>query len=532
MKSLKILYIHPQEPHNTYDFLSCLLRISNYLNSRKKELNGTIQEEYLDLRFESLPEYIPKKIEQYRRNVTKLLEETQKRFNFNIVAISCYSQFKYCNTVEITSIIKRSINPDCIIVVGGPHPTILPRDFQPGNLPDYIEKKYGKMNSPFDFIIRNEGEIPFYRLIKAIFNDTINPRKELTDQALIVKSETIEDLDEVPTIDFRLYKKYRDEITKFGQINIDFARGCPFSCKICTNSTDLMPCYKKVRIKSVSKCMEELRVIRDTEWLKFNTLYINDMIFLPRRSYRERFFREFKKFKNHKWGFNHPIMINERVELCSESDLKKYKELNIIPQIGFESGSKTMLKRMGKIKVKNEYGGEKNIESYLSKVENIIQIANEIDLVVLLNYIVSPPGSDQNTIKENEDFFLKRRFDGYSLIEKFNVNLCFSKYSALFGSRIYDEIEEKYNGIIYFKEWWKIFHEDQRILSALVEPSDTISLLESINRNRNFINSLFKEQLSRKNNFYHPAKLLRLNHENKKMIRLLGDIKRRNICLS
>lgn len=523
MKELKILYIHPHESHNTFDFLSCLLRISNYLNSRREELIGKIQEDYLDLRFEGLPRFIPKNIKKYRIELTRLLERKREEFNYNLVAISCYSQFKYLNTVEIASIIKNYIDPECNVVVGGPHPTILPQDFQPGNLPDYIEKEYGKNKAPFDFIIKNEGEIPFLNLISGILSGTIQLRENIMDSGSIIESETIQNLDDVPIIDFNLYKKYRKDIAEFGQINIDFSRGCPFRCKICTNSTDLMPCYKNVRIKSIDRCIEELKTIRETKWLHFNTLYLSDMIFLPRRSYREEFYEKFKALKKDEIGFPYQIMINERVELCSETDLKNYKNLDIVPQIGFESGSKTMLKRMGKVNGKNQNLRDKNIENYLKKMEKIIQVSAEIELTILLNYILSPPGSDAHTIKESWNFFLEKRFKGKSLVERYNINLYFSKYSALYGSKIFDDVEDKFGGKIYFKQWWKIFNEDQRALSALVEPSLTLSLIKSLNMNQDFLKQLFRLQINRKNEFYHPAKFLKLNHENMKLLQFLGE---------
>ncbi|MHA1724232.1 MAG: B12-binding domain-containing radical SAM protein [Promethearchaeota archaeon] len=525
MKNINILYVHPQEAHGKLDFLSNLLRISNYLNSRKSELKGKIQELYLDLRFENLPRFIPKNIVEYRKALKQLLEKIQSDFHFNLAAIACYSQFKYLNTVEIASIIKKYINPECIIVVGGPCPTLLPQDFQPGNLPNYIEKEYGKRISPFDFLIKNEGEIPFFKLIKNIMNNSIEYRENLMETCKILESEIIQNLDETPIIDFSLYKKYSDIINEYGQINIDFSRGCPFNCKICTNSTDLMPCYKKVRFKSIKRCIEELKALRDIKWFKFNTLYITDMIFLPRKSYRKEFYQKFKEFKNEQNGFPQQIIINERIDVCSEFDMKNYKDLNIVPQFGFESASKIILKQMGKVIAKDNLDEMKKIDNYLKKAKEIIHIANDIQLIVIFNYILSSPGSNFQTFKEITNFFLKKQFNGLSLVEKYDVNLFFSKYSGLYGSKIYDEIESIYGGKIYYKNWWKIFHENQRALSALIEPSKDLTLIQSLKLDEVFIKEVFKKQYARKNNFYNPAKLLRLNYEYKILLEILKEFK-------
>ena len=48
-------------------------------------------------------------------------------------------------------------------------------------------------------------------------------------------------------------------------------------------------------------------------------------------------------------GFPFQLNVSERIELCSKKDLTYYKKFNIVPHIGLESCSKTLLFRMGKI---------------------------------------------------------------------------------------------------------------------------------------------------------------------------------------
>jgi len=120
MKNIEILYIYPFESYGFPSLLNNFIRISNFLNSKKKELEGSIEEEYLDLRYENLPNFIPKNIEKYRIELTKLLKQIYSRFEFNLAAISCYRGYSYINTIEIANLIKHYINPLCIVVVGGP----------------------------------------------------------------------------------------------------------------------------------------------------------------------------------------------------------------------------------------------------------------------------------------------------------------------------------------------------------------------------------------------------------------------------
>ncbi len=86
-QNFKILYIHSEESKNRPYFLSGVLRISNYLNSRKTTLKYNIEEEYLDLRVERLPPFSYKNIHKYRKKLRKLIFKTYDDFNFNLVAI-------------------------------------------------------------------------------------------------------------------------------------------------------------------------------------------------------------------------------------------------------------------------------------------------------------------------------------------------------------------------------------------------------------------------------------------------------------
>ena len=129
-------------------------------------------------------------------------------------------------------------------------------------------------------MIKEEGEIPFYRLIKLLLNNSIKKRNDLRQPCTILKVENVKNLDDLPIIDFGLYKKYREKIRDFGQISLEFTRGCPFRCKMCVNSGNLMGCYQNVRLKPVEKCIIELKAIRDSHsWLECSSIYISDMIF-------------------------------------------------------------------------------------------------------------------------------------------------------------------------------------------------------------------------------------------------------------
>ncbi len=276
----RILYLQPFEFFGDINFLTeSFLRISNYLNSKKSELGGEIEEEYLDLRIEGLPKYYPENIENYRKNLRDLLITLYERFRFNIVAISCYTSFTYLNSVEVAWMIKHYINPHCHIIVGGFHPSVLPKDFYPKNIPSYFNEYYPQKTTPFDYLVIDEGEIPFFNFVRDILNGTITIRKSIIERPIILGPEIMKNLDDLPLIDLDLFKKYKEVINKRGEFYINFNRGCPFRCKFCPTSENYMISYQMVRSKSLEKIIAELKIIINTKWLSIKKLKINDAIF-------------------------------------------------------------------------------------------------------------------------------------------------------------------------------------------------------------------------------------------------------------
>jgi len=514
---LKILYVYPYETWGTPNILSAFLRISNYLNSRKKELNGSIKERYLDLRHENIPKFTPNNLESYRNNLNKLLKKIYKRFKFKLVAIACYSSYNYTNAVEVANCIKNNINNECIIVVGGPHATMRPQDFQPQKLPKKLVKIYPKNTTPFDYIIREEGEIPFFILIRDYLNGTLIKRKNNTAPCIVVEnrnnSNIFQNLNDLPIINLKLYKKYKKVFKTTGRFYIDFSRGCFYKCNFCTNSANYINCYKKVRVKSIKKCIEELKIIQRTKWLHIKDLYITDMIFLPKKKLRKEFFEKLEFM--HKKGKSLPFdfVVSERVEFCTNEILENYKKFNIMASVGLESLSKTYLFRMGKCLGKNKEDIENGIENYLNNFKRIVKVANILDLNIRFNYLMGAPGSNLETIQEDREFLFKNGHNELPLAETYKINFQFNKYLHHYGSYFYDNAETEYGTKIHYKKWWKEFNENQAQKSIMVDPFDKLSLEESLKYTFDLIKKIYRAQNKLHNNYYSLYTLLNLDKE-------------------
>jgi radical SAM superfamily enzyme YgiQ (UPF0313 family) len=482
-------------------------RISNYLNS--KILDSKLEEFYLDLNFEDVLPFtlaplsldVNKYLVEYRKNLKALLQKVYDKFEFSLVGISCYATDDYLNSLEVALIIKE-INPSSLIVVGGVHPTIMPEEFQPNNFPKPYRDRIPKNTSLFNYIIRNEGEIPFYRLVKKLMSEGIKKSHSFSSKGIILPSEWMQKLDDLPLINMDFLKKYQREISfRKPTFFIDFSRGCMFNCSFCLTSKEYIPCYKDVRIKSISKCIRELEILDNLEF-KLRRVTISDPIFLPKKSKREEFFQELKRFYSQRGKFHFDLTLFDRVDFCSESDLGAYQDLGIFPNFGLESVSETLLKKIKKTS---------NTSHYLKSFENIIKKSNELDLFVRFTYLANLPGETRDIIREIEDFFFEKRFEGRSLVEKFKINIGKSYYVNYPRTEIYENYKEGSRNI---KRWWRVFDKYQFFQGYFNEPSKDFTFLESVNLNSKIIKQIHKNQGALENQFYLKENADRMFSEN------------------
>jgi len=148
-----------------------------------------------------------------------------------------------------TAKMTKEINPKTITVVGGPHPTIYPKE----------TAKFKEI----DFCIIGEGERPIVELIKNI--DNLEKLKQIKGIAFKNKeeiinngqSEFINNLDELPFPARRLvsYKKYFSSISSnFPITNMFTSRGCPYNCLFC----DRPQLGKNFRARSAKNVVDEM----------------------------------------------------------------------------------------------------------------------------------------------------------------------------------------------------------------------------------------------------------------------------------
>ncbi len=493
----RIMYLFPQEfVHSHKAFYTYFLRISNYINSRKEEIPSEFEEILIDLRLEGLPSFEYKNLDEYKRELEAFFSKLYDNFAFNIIALSCYSSYEYLNSVLISYLIKALINPKCVITVGGYHPTFFPEEFRDEKIPSFIVKKFPEKVIPFDYLVKGEGELAFFNLLKHLLNNNLKIDRKNKMKPHIIEGGFFPCLNDLPLIDFSLMKRYKDKLKNL-RLNIDFGRGCVFHCKLCL-SGKYPVFHKNYRWRAIDKCIEELKIIRETNWLNPNGITISDPIFFPRKSVRESFFKELRILKNSERGFPYKIIVYDRVDVCSKMDLLYYKDLDIEPYFGFESASISMLKNLNKLNSKNDADYEK----YIKKMEDLIIFSNEINTNIWIFLIIGLPSETRQTIKDNRDFFIGKRFGGKSLSEQYKIIMDIRYYKAIPPNIIYNECEVKYGGKIYYDKWWRKPLDDHRVYNKIVKPSKELDFLESLRLNYAWVKKYVSDQIKNKTPFF------------------------------
>ena len=306
---------------------------------------------------------IDAKFEQ--KNINKLAEEIV-RFSPIILGISSFT-YEIKEAGKLAEVIKQRL-PNCVIIVGGSHVSAIPEE-------TIQEFPF------FDVGVVGEGEETLLR----IGNTLLNKEKienipgiifKSTENKIILRSSNqIKNTFDIPMPAWDLLPPAREYF-------IQAARGCPFSCNFCFN-----PAGHKIRRRVVEDIINEINFI------------INN--FSPGRiSFGDEAFGADSDFTHQlldkmivedigskvKWDIQtHAAFIND--ELLNKMKFAKVAKI----EMGVESGSEEILKKMGK-------GINKNL------IIKSFRKVQEYKIKTGAFFILGHPGETKKTIWETIKF--------------------------------------------------------------------------------------------------------------------------------
>ncbi len=281
-------------------------------------------------------------------------------------------------TINLVEQAEKELNKKVIVVLGGPHVHLFPKET--------INLK------GVDFVIKGEGELPFYNLLEAL-----EGKGQLGDiKGLVYKEDNeifdnpvgdlIGDLDEIPFPDRQLLpvEKYNSILGEGRIVTTMFtSRGCPFQCAFC----DRPHLGKRFRARSAKSVVDEVE-----ECLSFGIqeiLVYDDTFTVERQRTLDICDEIIKRGLKFIWD------IRARVDTVDEEVLKKLKEAGCVRiHFGVEAGTEKILKVLNK-----------GIQ--LDKVEKVFKDAKKADIERLGYFMIGAPTETKEDINQTIKFAKK-----------------------------------------------------------------------------------------------------------------------------
>ncbi len=340
------------------------------------------------------------------------VEEELRSFNPDVVGItsvtpSIYEAYKVAETAK-------KVREDCIVVLGGPHTTFMPRQTME-------ECKY------IDIIVRGEGEETTRELIENIEKEApLNEVKGITfrEKNEIIDIEPrpfIKNIDNIPfpsrdLLPIHLYKfngvKYTTMLT---------SRGCTFKCSFCSSSR-LFGGYWRGR--SPENVLEEMKIVYEEYGIR-NIEFMDDTFTLNQERAEKICDEIIKQGWDISWG------ASSRVDTLSKKLVEKMKKAGCwVIFLGIESGSQKILDTIGK-------------RITLEQVKKAVKILKDAGIQVLGSFIIGFLQETTETTKETIKF-----------AKSLNLNYAeFSIFTPYPGTPIFDYAKK--NNMLLTENWSK-----------------------------------------------------------------------------
>jgi anaerobic magnesium-protoporphyrin IX monomethyl ester cyclase len=220
--------------------------------------------------------------------------------------------------------------PDCPIIWGGVHPTLLP--------------KQTAQNSYVDIVVRGEGEETVVELADALYtNKTIDNVKGITykQNGKIISTPDREfiDLNNLATsLPYHLLSKERYPSLQAGRIHIQTSRGCPHRCSFCYNSIFNRSIWRGTKPEWVLEAIESIS--REFPNLKVIDI-VDDNFFVDKHRVAEICKGMIKRIFGNSWRANcrFDYLATYKSEFISLLENSHCTELNF----GAETGSAKLL---------------------------------------------------------------------------------------------------------------------------------------------------------------------------------------------
>lgn len=371
------------------------------------DFNTNLKKELMDLKYltgEGFQNYI-KNLNDLSYHVWLEIKKTIKDFQPDVIGISAKSQ-NFKSAANIAKIAKE-IDKDIIVIIGGPHPTIVNTEILKDKNIDIVVRGEGERTiiELLNCIIKEEKQFEGIKGISYQFGDKRieNPPRELIEDLNNLgfpheyAKETLKD--------FNLYPK-----SAFS--NIFSTRGCPYNCFFCGSK------YiwgREVRFRSIDNIISEIKLLKRMGIKHIN--FDDDTFGINNNFIKKLCLSLIEHCPGLKWSCEiHVKLVNEEnISIMKKSGCQHLK-------IGIESGNNEILKKI-----------RKNIT--IEEALKAIQIIEKSGIDYSTFFIVGFPDETEKTLQ-----------DTISVIKKINGLIIYSIFTPYPGTEAYEYC--KTNGLI------------------------------------------------------------------------------------
>ncbi len=285
----------------------------------------------------------------------------------------------YNNAIYLASLVKR-VNPKISVVMGGIHPSSLPREVL--------------SNEEVDIVVKGEGEETTSQLLKSL-----KDKKNLENiEGIVFKSgkeimempdrPLIGDLDKIPFPDYSLLpmNKYTlpasRRLTNKKVGSVITSRGCVYKCTFCSHNNIF---HGKVRLRSPENVISEIEYL--VKNFDIGELIFWDDSFLLDKGRAIKICQYMRKKKlNIKWS------CSSRVDHISEEIIKElYSSGCRLILFGVESGSQGVLDALQK-------------KTTISQIKNAVSVCKRNNILSFCSFILGTPYDTKETLEKTLRF--------------------------------------------------------------------------------------------------------------------------------
>lgn len=318
------------------------------------------------------------------------------------------------NALKYVKYVKNLL-PNVLTVIGGSHPTFVPRDTL-------------KSEEALDIVVIGEGEETMVDIARK-YGETENKNlsqikgiayKDNNKIRVTPQRPLIKNLDDLPFPARHLvpFKSYRTSSQAGGMIT---SRGCVFSCNYCSSSLIM---GKKFRTRSPENVVDEMEELVDKYKIR-EIAFLDDIFMLNKRRAKE--IADEIRYRELDISF----IASSRVNTLDRQLLARLKNSGLSTlYCGIESGSQRVLDLMGK-------------GITLKQSEDAIKVAKDVGVDVMGSFMVGYPGETSREMDQTIDFSIKLDPD-YSQ---------FSILTPFPGTPLYYELKQK--GFLATEDWEK-----------------------------------------------------------------------------